>query len=269
MSSVQDAPTHDSVLAQEKEAITADVVGQMRTGLDYGNWTDKEKIALTCRMLASENHSETLAGQITLRLDDGTFLTTPLAVAFDEICTRHVMRIDESMKVLEGPGMPNPAVRFHFWVYKQRPDVKCIIHTHPPYVSALSMTGRPLRVGHMDATPFADDCAFLPEWPGLPIADNEGEIISGALGKCRSILLAHHGFLTAGSSVEESAYLAMLIERAARNQLLAESLGPIRELDPVLAKESHDFLLMPQIVKASFAMFARRVLRMPGVLLDG
>ncbi|MDR5815986.1 MULTISPECIES: aldolase [unclassified Caballeronia] len=249
------------MLTEAKQAVTEHAVSEMAARLDTGNWTEREKVVLTCRMLAMENHSETLAGQITVRRDDGTYLTTPLAVAFDEVEPRHVMHIDESLRVIEGVGMPNPAVRFHMWVYRRRPDVKSIVHTHPPYVSTLSMTGRPLRVAHMDATPFFDDCAFLKEWPGLPIADDEGEIISSALGSRRSILLAHHGFLAATSSIEETAYLSLLIERAARNQIRAETLGPIAELNPVLAKESHDFLLQPNVVKASFAMFARRVLR--------
>jgi len=244
-----------------KQAFTDSAIEEMATKLDLGKWTEFEKIALTCRMLALENHSETLAGQISVRSTDGTFLTTPLAVGFDEITAKHVIRCNESLQVLEGQGMVNPAVRFHLWVYRRRPDVNCIVHTHPPYVSALSMTGRPLRIAHMDATPFADDCAFLSEWPGLPIADYEGDIISTALGACRTILLAHHGFLAATSSIEETAYLSMLIERAARNQLLAEATGSIKELDPVLAKESHDFLLLPSVVNSSFAMFARRVLR--------
>lgn len=246
---------------EEKQVFTASAVDKMKTQLDLGQWTEIEKIVLTCRMLAMESHSETLAGQITVRSTDGTFLTTPMAVGFDEIEAKHVIRVDESMQVLEGTGMANPAVRFHFWVYRRRPDVNCIVHTHPPYVSALSMTGRPLSIAHMDATPFADDCAFLPEWPGLPIADNEGDIISTALGSHRTILLAHHGFLAATSSIEETAYLSMLIERAARNQLIAQATGPIKELDRRLAKESHDFLLLPGVVKSSFAMFARRVLR--------
>ncbi|KAG1386972.1 hypothetical protein G6F59_016610 [Rhizopus arrhizus] len=117
------------------------------------------------------------------------------------------------MEVLEGPGTPNPAVRFHFWVYRQRPDVQCILHTHPPHVSTLSMTGQPLVVAHMDATPFHNDCAHLKEWPGLPIADQEGEIISAALGDKRCILLANHGFLAAGSCVEEALYLSNIARK--------------------------------------------------------
>ncbi len=228
-------------------------------GLTIGQWSDAEKLALSCRILAKEGHSETLAGQITVRQGDGSFLTTPLAYSFDEIRAGSVMRIDDTLRVLEGRGVPNPAVRFHLWVYRRRPDVNCVIHTHPPYVSALSMTGEPLQVAHMDATPFFEDCAFLPDWPGLPIADVEGELISAALGDKRCVLLANHGFLAATGSVEESLYLSVLIERAARNQLIAQSAyGRLKPVDPALARESHDFLLQPSIVKASFAMFARR-----------
>lgn len=246
---------------QDKADLHRGIAGQMDAKLEQGAWDDRQKLALACRMLAHEGHSETLAGQITLRAGDGTFLTTAMAVGFDEISRANVIRIDDEMRVIEGKGMANPAIRFHLWIYKRRPDVKCIVHTHPPYVNALSMAGVPLAVAHMDATPLYNDCAFLAKWPGLPIADSEGEIISGALGTKRTILLANHGFLAATSSIEESAYLSMLIERAARSQILAKSIGEIAKIDPASAQEAHDFLLLPSIVKASFALFGRRVIR--------
>ncbi|MGH8780089.1 aldolase [Paraburkholderia sp.] len=246
---------------EDREGLNHQVAGQMSEKLDLGAWDNRQKLALTCRMLAHEGHSETLAGQVTVRQPDGTFLTTAMAIGFDEISRGNVIRIDDEMRVIEGKGMANPAIRFHLWIYRRRPDVRCIVHTHPPYVNALSMIGKPLEVAHMDATPFFDDCAFLREWPGLPIGDSEGEIISAALGTKRTILLANHGFLAATGSLEESAYLAMLIERAARSQLIAQSAGELRRVDAARAKESHDFLLLPSIVNASFALFARRVIR--------
>lgn len=246
---------------EDREGLNREVEKQMDEKLDQGAWDSRQKLALACRMLAHEGHSETLAGQITVRQPDGTFLTTAMAVGFDEISRGSVIRIDDQMRVIEGKGMANPAIRFHLWIYRRRPDVRCIVHTHPPYVNALSMIGEPLAVAHMDATPFFDDCAFLREWPGLPIGDSEGEIISAALGTKRTILLANHGFLAATGSLEESAYLAMLIERAARSQLIAQSAGELQRVDAARAKESHDFLLLPSIVNASFALFARRVIR--------
>lgn len=65
----------------------------------------------------------------------------------------------------------------------------------------------------MDICPLYDDCAFLKAWPGVPVGNEEGEIISAALGEKRAVLLAHHGMLVTGKTVEEACGLALLMER--------------------------------------------------------
>ena len=129
-------------------------------------------------------------------------------------------RIDQDVQKIEGDGIANPAVRFHIWVYRARPDVHAIVHTHPPAVSALSMTGRPLTVAHMDATMLWDDCAWLSEWPGPPVGDEEGRIISDALGAKRTILIALLAAITlqlfeVGSGEELRSYFISVRDAAA------------------------------------------------------
>ena len=158
-------------------------------------------------ILADEGHESGLAGQLTARGPrDGTFWTLPLGLAFDEAEEASWLLIDDALNVLEGAGSfgirePNPATRFHLWVYRARADVQAIVHTHPPAASALAAAAQPLVVAHMDATPLFDDIAFLPDWPGLPTADREGELIAAALGTKHALLLAHHGLLAAGRGV--------------------------------------------------------------------
>jgi L-fuculose-phosphate aldolase len=235
---------------------------EMSNHLRAPDWSIKQKLTLTCQMLAAEGHESGLAGQISARAEQqGSYWTLKLGLGFDEATEDALIRIDDDLVTLEGEGMPNPATRFHMWVYRARPDVTCIVHTHPPHITALSMIGEPLAVAHMDATLFFDDCAYLQDWPGVPIADEEGRIISEALGKKRAILFAHHGQLVAGARVEEAAVLAVMIERVAKAQVLARSIGPIRPIKPELAQEAHDFLLKPSIVTATFSYFARRILR--------
>jgi L-fuculose-phosphate aldolase len=179
-----------------------------------------------------------------------------------------MVRVDSEMNVVAGTGKPNPAVRFHLWVYQARPQTRAIIHTHSPYASALAMAGMGLTVSHMDSAMFFDDCAYLEEWPGLPLANEEGEIIADALGGKRSIILAHHGLLAAGSSLDEAIYLACLLERACQMQVRAAAIGTIRPLDSPRAAEARDFLLKPKLVSGTVDYWLRQTVRVDAEALD-
>ena len=216
-----------------------------------------EMLAIACRILAAEGHESGLAGQVTARADQpNTWWTLEFGYGFDEATANRMVLVDEDLKPLSG-ARPNPGVRFHVWIYRKRPDVQAIIHTHAPYASALSCTSSSLRTIHMD-TAMLHGSAHLPDWPGVPVADDEGRIISGALGAAKTILLANHGLLATGASVEEAAYLAVFFERAARMQLRAMAAGGFKEVKQELAEEARDFLLQPSIVRGTFAYWARR-----------
>jgi L-fuculose-phosphate aldolase len=216
-----------------------------------------EALATACRILAREGHESGLAGQVTARGEmPGTWWTLQFGYGFDEATAERMVLVDEDLKPLSG-GRPNPGVRFHVWVYRERPETCAIIHTHAPYASALAATGSPLKTLHMDSS-MLHGCAHLPEWPGVPVADDEGQIISAALGTAKTILLANHGLLTTGSYVEEAAYLAVFFERAARMQLRAMAAGAVKEVKPELAAQAREFLLQPSIVRGTFAYWARR-----------
>jgi L-fuculose-phosphate aldolase len=222
-------------------------------------------------ILADEGHESGLAGQLTARgPQPDSFWTLPLGLAFDEAEERSWLLIDDSLAVLQGEGShgirePNPATRFHLWVYRARPDVRSIAHTHPPAASALAAAEQPLVVAHMDATPLFEDMAFLPDWPGLPTADKEGELIAEGLGGKHAMLLAHHGLLAAGRSVAEAAFLAVFMERMARQQLDAASVGGSKPIDAAEARRARDFLRSDRIMGITFEAWARRAERRRGV----
>ena len=216
-----------------------------------------ELLAVCCRILAAEGHESGLAGQVTARADKpNTFWTLEFGYGFDEATANRMVLVDDDLKPLSG-GRPNPGVRFHVWIYNKRPDVQAVVHTHAPHASALAATGKALKTIHMDSA-MLHGTAHLPDWPGVPVADDEGRIISGALGSAKTILLANHGLLTAGASVEEATYLAVFFERAARMQLRAMAAGGFKEVKTELAEEARDFLLQPSIVRGTFAYWSRR-----------
>ncbi len=251
-----------------KDELIARAKAEMQRQFDTPDWTLRERLALTCRILFEAGHDSGLAGQITSRGPEaGTYYTQQLGLGFDEISAGNLLLVDEDLNVLHGHGMANPANRFHSWVYRARPDVNCIIHTHPLHIAALSTLEVPLQVSHMDLCPLYDDCAFLKDWPGVPVGNEEGEIISAALGDKRAILLSHHGLLATGASIEEACVIAVLLERAAKMQLLAMAAGEIKPIPPALAREAHDWILTPKRSQVGFSYYARRALRQhPDVL---
>jgi len=242
---------------------------RMNRHFQVPDWSVRQKLALACRILAMEGHDSGLAGQLTARGPrPNTYYMLRFGLGLDEIAAGNLLMVDDDLNVLEGEGMANPSNRFHLWIYRARPVIGSIMHTHPPHVSALSMIGVPLAVSHMDTTLFFEDCAWLREWPGTPIGDEEGRIISEALGDKKAILLAHHGQLTATASVEHALVLAMFVERAAKLQLIAMSAGTILPVDRALAQEAHDYRHKPKAIAATFGYYARRVIRQDASVLD-
>jgi L-fuculose-phosphate aldolase len=233
---------------------------RMDDKLAASRFSAREKLALACRYLADEGHAPTLAGQISMRGNDGTFWTTAFDKGFSGATAASMVRVNSNLDVLEGTGMPNPGTRFHSWVYATRADVHAIVHTHPPHASALVIAAERLIVSHMDMTMFFDDVAYLDEWPGVPIGNEEGRIISAAIGGKNTILLANHGMLTVGDTLERATFLTAHLEFAARVQLLAMAAGlKPKPLDPALAIEARRFTTSPKFVGTTFDYWARRM----------
>jgi L-fuculose-phosphate aldolase len=136
-----------AAVVRRKEEYSETSAADMNRHLDAAQWSAPQKLALACRILAAEEHGSALAGQCTVRGDQpGTYWTMRFGLGLDEILADNLL--------LVGDGMPNPSNRFHLWIYRQRPEVGSIIHTHPPHISALSMIGEPLAVAHIDTAVF-------------------------------------------------------------------------------------------------------------------
>ncbi len=246
-----------------KSEIVNSALKSMEANLNSQKMSTREAVAQTCRTLFAFGHDSGLSGQITARAEQpGTYWTQRLGLGFDEITSENLLLIDEDLNVLQGEGMANPANRFHSWLYRARPDVQCIVHSHAPHVSALSMLEVPLEIAHMDTCVLYGQCAFLKKWPGIPVGNEEGEIISGALKEKKAILLAHHGLLVTGASVEEACVLGVMFERAARLQLLAMAAGTIQPISPELGHEAQQWINTPRRTQATFAYYARRAEKM-------
>ena len=247
----------------DKDDIVRESLQRMQENLGGDKLLLRQAVAQTCRTLYAFGHDSGLSGQISARAEkEGTYYTQRMGLGFDEITSENLLIVDEDLNVIEGSGMPNPANRFHSWLYRVRPDINCIVHTHAPYVSALSMLEVPLEIAHMDACLLYGQVAFLKKWPGIPVGNEEGEIISKAIGDKKAIMLSHHGLLVAAGSVEEACIMGVMFERVARLQLLAMAAGEIQKIPEDLGEEAQKWICTPSRITATFAYYARRADRL-------
>jgi L-fuculose-phosphate aldolase len=247
----------------DKDDIVRESLQRMQENLGGDKLLLRQAVAQTCRTLYAFGHDSGLSGQISARAEkEGTYYTQRMGLGFDEITSENLLIVDEDLNVIEGSGMPNPANRFHSWLYRVRPDINCIVHTHAPYASALSMLEVPLEIAHMDACLLYGQVAFLKKWPGIPVGNEEGEIISKAIGDKKAIMLSHHGLLVAAGSVEEACIMGVMFERVARLQLLAMAAGEIQKIPEDLGEEAQKWICTPSRITATFAYYARRADRL-------
>jgi len=86
--------------------------------------SERQKLALTCRILFDKGHDAGVAGKITCSATKpDTYFTQRFGLGFDEISADNLMEVDHDLKPLDGEGMANPANHFHTWVYKEHPEV--------------------------------------------------------------------------------------------------------------------------------------------------
>lgn len=140
-----------------------------------------------------------------------------------------IIAIDLDGKPLEGDVVPPMEFPLHSAIYRRRPDVNAVAHTHPLWSTLFSSVGKPVLPVTMQAAVMGPVQAF-PKTASINRRDLAEEL-ARALGPHRVIVLRSHGAVTVGADVVEAFVLAIYLEETARRQYLARSLGDPYVLD--------------------------------------
>jgi L-fuculose-phosphate aldolase len=134
--------------------------------------------------------------------------------------------MDADGRKLEGERALHQEMPIHTEIYRQRPDVQAIVHTHPFHAAALSASGARFEIVSQDALPFAEGMGLYPS-AELVMTIAQGQAVATALGERRAVLMRNHGITVAGPSIEVATVWASELERSCRTQLAATQLGPL------------------------------------------
>ncbi|MCL5032413.1 MAG: L-ribulose-5-phosphate 4-epimerase [Thermotogae bacterium] len=169
------------------------------------------------------------SGNISVRVDDRVVIK-PSGVPYDELRPEDFVVVDLEGKVIDGKLKPSVDTATHLYIYKNRLDIGCIIHTHSPYASAFAILNEPLPVY---STAHAD--VFGIEIPISEYAPVGSEAIGKAALKVANqsgaVLLAKHGVLVFGKDLKNTLREAIFLEEVAKTAYFAKTMGKPQKLD--------------------------------------
>jgi L-fuculose-phosphate aldolase len=167
-------------------------------------------------------------GNITIRLDDNRLLTTPTGVSKGFMTPDMIIEMDMDGKVISASGKyrPSSEVKMHMQVYRQREDIRSVVHAHPPVCTSFAVAGIPLNrcvlpeaVLTLGAVPIAPY--------GTPSTREIPDSIKPYLENTDAILLANHGALTLGTDLINAYHRMETLEHSAKIIFSAIQLGNV------------------------------------------
>lgn len=178
-----------------------------------------------CRRLHGQGLLAAADGNVSVRLPDGRIAITPRGVPKSELLLQDFAFLDPDGTVLSGD--PSSERRMHLAVYRTAPEARAVVHAHPVTAIAWTLARPELSELPSDALPEVILAAGrIPVVPmALPGTESMGTALLPFLPEHRLLLLARHGGLAWGESVQEAVGAMERLEQVARILLAAEQLG--------------------------------------------
>lgn len=179
------------------------------------------------------------SGNVSIRdPQSGYVVIKPSGVMYEDLRAEDMVVLDLDGKRIEGSLKPSSDAASHLYIYRQRPDVCGVVHTHSPYATAFAAIGKPIPVY---LTAQADEFGGpIPCGEFALIGGEEiGKVVVDSIGSSPAIILKNHGVFTVGKSGKAAVKAAVMVEDVARTVWLAKQLGEPQEIPADMVAKLH------------------------------
>ncbi len=171
-------------------------------------------------------------GNISIRLDAERILATPTGVSKGMMKPDDLIIVDLQGNKISGRANCTSEIAMHTTIYGLRPDVRAVVHTHPPVSTGFATAGRQLNLALLPEVVIGLGCVPVAEY-GLPGTPALTESLLPLIPKYDALLMANHGAVCYGEDVFKAYFKMETVEHFARIQLVAELLGGAKALPRV------------------------------------
>jgi L-fuculose-phosphate aldolase len=189
----------------------------------------KKELVVFAHLCYERNLLVAMDGNLSARLPDGNILCTQAGCHKGFITEEHLVVIDKKGNKLRGRGEPTSEMAMHLACYEARPDVKAIIHAHPPLSVSFTIAG--VSMAHCV---LPEVVLTLGTVPTLPYAttgtDTLAEMVGGWAKDFDAMLMDRHGAVCLGGTIMEAFCRLETMEHTALITKLARDMGQVKEL---------------------------------------
>ncbi|HEX9163688.1 MAG TPA: class II aldolase/adducin family protein [Thermoanaerobaculia bacterium] len=165
------------------------------------------------------------AGNVSRRIDDAHIAITPTSVPYEQMTAEQVAVVNlASGRAIESSHSPSYELPMHLGVYRARLDIEAIVHTHAPFVTTLSILRRPLPPVMDEMMLYFGGTVEVTEY-AVSGTDAVGRNVVRALGDRTAVILANHGNVCVGPTLEQALHVAITMESVARVYVQALQIG--------------------------------------------
>jgi len=156
--------------------------------------------------------------------ESGLIAIKPSGVRYEDLTAETMVVLDPDGAIVEGSFSPSSDTASHLYIYRHRPDVNGVVHTHSRYATAFAAVGRPIPVY---LTAQADEFGGEIPCAGFTLIgdDGIGRLVVEGIGTSPAILLKNHGVFTVGATAKAAVKAAVMTEDVAATVFLALQLG--------------------------------------------
>jgi L-fuculose-phosphate aldolase len=191
----------------------------------------REEIVRFGKLLHHSGFVAATDGNLSVRLDHESILTTPTGMSKGMMEPEDIVLVDLNGRKMTGRRNPSSEMPMHLLIYKLRPDVRAVVHAHPPTATGYAAAGLPLNQALVSEVVLSLGCVPLARY-GTPGTPELTEALAPLIPKQDAVLMANHGVVTYGDSllraymnmetVEHFAKIALVTHQLGRQQLLNE-----------------------------------------------
>ncbi len=182
-------------------------------------------------------------GNISCRVPETDwFAITPTGMSYDTLVPDDIVVLDNHGVCVKGARLPSIELPLHLAVYRGRQDVQAIIHTHSTYATAMAAARKEIPGAVEDLVQIVGGNVRVNEY-ALPGTEQLGLNTLKALEDRNAVLLANHGMLGVGSSLDEALKVCQIVEKAAEIIIVAQLMGGVVELSPTDVEGMRNFYL--------------------------